>query len=52
MSVVTRPRSDVTTITKRGVVQLTNDVVTRPRSDVTTIELECILSDFLSCNSS
>ncbi len=34
--VVTRPRSDVTTI-KKLVAQIDSEVVTRPRSDVTTI---------------
>ena len=35
--VVTRPRSDVTTIFSDGYVVPYKEVVTRPRSDVTTI---------------
>ena len=35
--VVTRPRSDVTTIKSPYIVAFSISVVTRPRSDVTTI---------------
>ena len=35
--VVTRPRSDVTTISNPTLVNVITEVVTRPRSDVTTI---------------
>ena len=37
MKVVTRPRSDVTTIRKDAGAPALHGVVTRPRSDVTTI---------------
>ena len=37
LAVVTRPRSDVTTILTALFIRLNFEVVTRPRSDVTTI---------------
>ena len=45
--VVTRPRSDVTTISKTQTRMVNSSVVTRPRSDVTTISSIFRLTAFL-----
>ena len=42
--VVTRPRSDVTTIALADLYETQEIVVTRPRSDVTTIQIDSELS--------